>query len=224
MHIGRQLVVGHHLVAHESMVRRRWTPDQDFRPGVEHGLSALSGTVAERDNERASTPFGYVRKDTAMTNRLNVIELLERDHRMIDQLAEQLDDADDPSEIRRLFLRIVEELSAHEAAEQEVLFPAFRSMVDASSDHTLDHRMGEHEELNELLAEMRTLPPDGFAFVKRGSALLLFQIEEETVFERMRAALTADQLAELGGRAVIAKQHCPAFPHDHPKVAGQTTH
>jgi iron-sulfur cluster repair protein YtfE (RIC family) len=173
----------------------------------------------------ASTPFGYFRKDTAMTHRLNVIEMLERDHRLIDQLAEQLDDADDPSEMRRLFLRIVEELSAHEAAEQEVLFPAFRSMVDASSDHTLDHRMGEHEELNELLAEMRTLPPDGFAFVKRGSALLLeikghFQVEEETVFERMRAALTADQLAELGGRAVIAKQHCPAFPHDHPKVAG----
>lgn len=159
-----------------------------------------------------------------MTPRLNVIELLERDHRLIDQLAEQLDDADDPSEIRRLFLRIVEELSAHEAAEQEVLFPAFRSMLETSEDDTLDRRMGEHQELNELLAEMRTLAPDGFAFIKRGSALLLeikghFLIEEETVFAPMRAALGADHLADLGGRAIAVKQHSPAFPDDHPKVA-----
>jgi hemerythrin superfamily protein len=159
-----------------------------------------------------------------MTRRLNVIELLERDHRLIDQLAEQLDDTTDPSEIRRLFLRLVEELSAHEAAEQDVLFPAFRSMVEAAGEETVDRRVGEHQELNELLAEMRTLAPDCFAFAKRAGALLMeikdhFLIEEETVFARMREALDADQLAELGARAIIVKQHSPAFPHDHPQVA-----
>jgi hemerythrin superfamily protein len=159
-----------------------------------------------------------------MTNRIDVIELLLSDHRMIDGLAEQLDGSDDPAEIRRLYLRIGEQLAAHEAAEQQVLYPAFRASLDMADDDTLDHRMGEHEELNGLLAEMRTLAPDGFDFTKRGSALLLevkghFQREEESVFARMRDVFSADELAELGTRALAAKQHSPAFPDDHPHVA-----
>lgn len=159
-----------------------------------------------------------------MTNRIDVIELLLSDHRMIDGLAEQLDAAEDPAVIRRLYLRIGEELAAHEAAEQEVLYPAFRASLASAGDDTLDHRMGEHEELNGLLAEMRTLAPDGFDFTKRGSALLLdvkghFEREEESVFARMRDAFSADELAELGTRALAAKQHSPAFPDDHPHVA-----
>lgn len=159
-----------------------------------------------------------------MTNQIDVIELLERDHRLIDGLAEQLDGTDDPVEIRRLYMRIVEELSAHEAAEQQVVFPAFRAKFEAAGSDTLVHRMGEHEELNELLAEMRSLAPDSFAFTKRGSALLLevkghFQLEEETVFARMRAALGPDELAELGSRAIAVKKHSPAFPDDHPHLA-----
>jgi iron-sulfur cluster repair protein YtfE (RIC family) len=159
-----------------------------------------------------------------MTETIDVIELLERDHRMIDDLAEQLDTADDPTEIRRLYMRIVEELSAHEAAEQQVVFPAFRATFEAAGTDTLSHRMGEHEELNEMLAEMRGLAPDCFAFTKRGSALLLevkahFQLEEESVFARMREALSADALVELGTRALAVKKHSPAFPDDHPHVA-----
>ena len=180
---------------------------------------------AARDNERGEHAVRASRKgscDDPPDRRAS--SSLERDHRLIDELAEQLDDADDPAEIRRLFLRIVEELSAHEAAEQEVVFPAFRAMLETADDDTLAHRMGEHEELNELLAEMRSLAPDGFGFIKRGSALLLeikghFLLEEESVFAPMRAALSADELAELGSRAIAVKQHSPAFPDDHPKVA-----
>lgn len=160
-----------------------------------------------------------------MTNQIDAIELLLDDHRLIDGLAEQLDATDDPTEIRRVFLRIVEELAAHEAAEQEVVFPAFRAALAAADDDTtVAHRMGEHEELNELLAEMRELTPDCFEFTKRGSALLLevkahFQREEESVFARMRASFSADELAELGSRVLVVKQHSPAFPADHPRLA-----
>jgi hemerythrin superfamily protein len=162
-------------------------------------------------------------KGQTMAQPTDIIELLERDHRMIDKLAEQLDTNDDPAEIRRLFLRLVDELAAHEAAEQQVLFPAFRALA-APGDETLGRRMGEHEELNELLAEMRCLAPDGHAFVKRGSALLLevkghFEREEETVFARMRAALGVEELNELGRLAIAAKEHSPAFPDEHPRLA-----
>ena len=159
-----------------------------------------------------------------MTDHVDGIELLLHDHRKIDGLAGQLDATDDPAEIRRLFLRIVEELAAHEAAEQQVVFPAFRAKLDTGDDHVLADRMGEHEEMNQLLTEMRSLTPDCFGFAKRGSALLLdikghFLREEETVFARMRAALSADELSELGSRILDVKRHSPAFPDDHPRVA-----
>jgi len=152
-----------------------------------------------------------------MPNQIDVIDLLLGDHRLIDGLAEQLEAADDPAEIHRLFVRIVEELAAHEAAEQEVVFPAFLAALEVADDTTVAHRMGEHEEMNELLAEMRVLPTDCFGFIKRGSALLLdvkahFHREEESVFDRMRATFSADELTELGRRALIAKDHSPASP------------
>jgi hypothetical protein len=105
-----------------------------------------------------------------------------------------------------------------------VVFPAFGAALEMADDDTLARRMGEHEELNELIAEMRSLAPDCFGFTKRGSALLLeieghFLREEETVFARMRDSFSADELAELGSRVLAAKQHAPAFPDDHPRVA-----
>ncbi|MGD9996746.1 MAG: hemerythrin domain-containing protein [Ilumatobacteraceae bacterium] len=154
---------------------------------------------------------------------IDIIELLERDHRVIDGLVAELDEATDAAAIRRIFLRIVDELSAHETVEHEVLYPAFHAAV-ADADGILAHRVAEHEELNELLDEMRGLAPDGFAFLKRGSALLLelqghFQSEEQTVFERMRRELGREALVELGRRAIIARSHAPAFPAEHRTLA-----
>jgi Hemerythrin HHE cation binding domain len=159
-----------------------------------------------------------------MSDQIDAVELLLRDHRLIDGLAEQLDTVDDPTEIRRLYLRIVEELAAHETAEQEVVFPAFRAALPSGGDATLTNRMGEHEELNATLAEMRSLAPDCFEFTKRGSALLLeikghFLREEESVFARMRATMSADELAVLGSRVIAVKQHAPAFPEERPPTA-----
>jgi iron-sulfur cluster repair protein YtfE (RIC family) len=143
-----------------------------------------------------------------MAQQIDIIELLERDHRRINDLVEQLEEAEDPGEIRALYLRIVDELSAHEAIEQQVVFPAFHTAFAADADNTLAHRMGEHEEMNEMLVEMRSLAPNGFAFIKRGSALLLeikshFLIEEETVFARMKQGFAADELVELAREALI---------------------
>ena len=123
----------------------------------------------------------------------------------------------------RRWRRRISTSSALSAAEHEVVFPAFRASLTTSAEDVLDRRIGEHEEMNELLAEMRTLAPDGFSFTKRESAFVLeirehFRREEETVFAPMRQSFTADQLVELGDRASAAKQHSPAFPAEHPVI------
>jgi hemerythrin superfamily protein len=152
-----------------------------------------------------------------MPNQTDAIELLLRDHRSIDRLLEQLDAVVDPAVTRRLFLRIANELAAHEAAEQEVIFPAFEAALHLAHDDTLTHRTDEHDELNELIAEMRSLEPTSFAFSKRASALLLeikshFASEEESVFDRMRMLFSTDELVELGARMVAVKSRALTTP------------
>jgi iron-sulfur cluster repair protein YtfE (RIC family) len=150
-----------------------------------------------------------------MTDKMDAVELLLADHRMIDEFVERLDSTDDPNEIRDLFVRIVDEFAAHEAAEHEVVFPVLRAVEGMADDDMLGRRIGEHEELNTMLAEMRDLAPDGFGFTKRASALLLeikghFALEEETVFEQIRAALSADESSRLSLRILEVKERVRA--------------
>jgi hemerythrin superfamily protein len=88
-----------------------------------------------------------------MAEPLDVIELLIQDHRVIGQLLEQLGEEKQPDELRLLCLRLVDLLSAHEATEQQAVFPAFRSAVPAGGQEA-GNRLAEHEQINELLAEM----------------------------------------------------------------------
>jgi hemerythrin superfamily protein len=170
-----------------------------------------------------------------LTDPDDVIELLSRDHRALRGLLDQLDHEYDRAELSVLFSRIVHELAAHEAAEEQVVFPAFRTAIPAQQRDAA-HRMGEHEEINELLAEMRVLTPDDPGFEKRASALSLeleahFTAEEEDVFPRLKASLGHDELVDLGVRVLAVKQTAPPFPepefteHVHavraPKPAGE---
>jgi hypothetical protein len=71
--------------------------------------------------------------------------------------------------------------------------------------------VGEHDELNCMLREMKELDPSGFAFAKRGSALLLeleghFEREEQTVFAQLRALVPEAELISMGERAAVIKQ------------------
>jgi len=150
-----------------------------------------------------------------MFNEIDLIELLERDHRQIDALAQRLDSVEDPDEIRLLYLQIAEALRTHEAIEQQVLFPAFAELIDPD-DTTLDARVGEHQEVDALLMEMGYFDSADFAFMKRASALLLdleghFAREEETVFTLMREQTTREQRLELGRQALAIKVAAAVF-------------
>lgn len=142
-----------------------------------------------------------------MGTEIDLIELLERDHRRIDALAETLDTTSDTEEIRALFVQLLDAVLVHERIEREILFPAFLGVMADAEGTTIQARTGEHEELDELLEEMSRLDVDGYAFIKRGSALLLeleghFAREEESVFAPMRAKVPAAELVRLGRRAL----------------------
>lgn len=157
-----------------------------------------------------------------MTEPIDVVDLLLEDHQVLRGLLARLDAADRPSELRNVYLLLVAELATHEAAEEEVVFPAFRAASPSGAKEALD-RMGEHEEVNELVEEMLRLPPSGHAFTKRACALVLdltahLDAEEELVFPILRDVLSREQLVDLVGRVASAKELAPAF-HDHHAAA-----
>lgn len=146
----------------------------------------------------------------------DAIDLLTRDHRMLERLLEQLDSENARARLWELFARISLELAAHEAAEQQIVFPMFRAVVPAKEREALC-RLGEHEEINELLAEMRVLTPDDSGFDKRVGALCLelqahFAAEEDEIFPCLEASMSHSDLVALGERVLAVKEAAPAFP------------
>jgi iron-sulfur cluster repair protein YtfE (RIC family) len=148
----------------------------------------------------------------------DVIDLLMADHLVLRSLLADLDASEQPSDMRGLYLRVVAELSSHEAAEEELVFPALLAAAPWAAHEALD-RIGEHGEVDELIDEMRRLSPAGHAFAKRACALVLdlgahLDIEEEIVFPLLRDALSPDQLVALAHQVMVVKERAPAF-HEH---------
>ena len=146
----------------------------------------------------------------------DVIELLVRDHQILLRLAEDLDREEEAARLATLFELFVRELAAHEAGEQQVVFPFYCDAV-LHGDIEARRRTDEHEEINELLAEMRRLTPDDVGFEKRAAALTVelethFAAEEEDVFPQLRASFTARDLVALGDRVRAVKKTAPPFP------------
>jgi hemerythrin superfamily protein len=145
-----------------------------------------------------------------MSEQIDVIDVLMRDHRLIRSLAERLDTVSDPVELGQVCEQIIDVLIPHERAEQTIVFPALQP-ANADLDESVRHRTSEHHEIDLLLDEMVALDPSGFAFTKRSSALVLelrdhFDVEEQTVFARLRETLATDALVRLAGEVCEFKQ------------------
>ena len=147
-----------------------------------------------------------------MTDQVDALELLLEDHARLVAIAERLDGCDDPDDAAALVRLFVDELTRHEAVERELVFPTFRDAFDdGDADESVERRLGEHEELDDVVAEMLALTPETYGFVKRASALLCdvrghFAREEESVFLRMRDGMTTEELAALGERIVALRE------------------
>ena len=145
-----------------------------------------------------------------------VVDLLTRDHQFLRGLVEELDKEENPARLSSLFDLLARKLAAHEAGEQQVVFPAFRDAVK-SNDDMARRRADEHEEINELLAEMRVLTAYDHGFEKRAGALCVqleahFAAEEEDVFPRLVSSISRAGLMALGDRMVAVQEAAPAFP------------
>jgi hemerythrin-like domain-containing protein len=158
----------------------------------------------------------------------NVIEILEHDHREVEDLFKQLEtlrgDTSDAANGRRKELtdRVTIELVRHSVAEEVLVYPR---VADKISEDEAKHARHEHAEAEETLARLEDLDPGDPAFDQELATLMeetRHHIEEEEgeMFAHMRQTFSEDELRTMGSRVEAFKKVAPTHPH--PNVPNET--
>jgi hemerythrin superfamily protein len=153
----------------------------------------------------------------------NVIEVLEHDHREVEQIFTELESLrgafTEEAKARRKAVteQVTLELVRHSVAEEVLVYPQVEKKVSAEE---AEHAREEHAEAEETLHRLEKLDADDPAFDDE-LAKLMGEIrhhiadEEGQMFAHMRQVIDFDELRKLGSRVEAFKKVAPTRPHSH---------
>jgi hemerythrin superfamily protein len=153
----------------------------------------------------------------------DVIEILEHDHREVEQMFSELESlrgATDEDSLKRrkdLVDQVTIELVRHSVAEEVLVYP---KVADKVSEEEVEHAREEHAEAEKTMARLDDLDPDDAAFDDELAELMReirhhIEDEEGRMFTHMRQTLDADELRKMGSRVEAFKKVAPTRPHPH---------
>jgi hemerythrin superfamily protein len=159
-----------------------------------------------------------------MSDQRDVIEILEHDHREVEQMFSELESltgATDEDSLKRrkdLVDQVTIELVRHSVAEEVLVYP---KVADKVSKEEVEHAREEHAEAEKTMARLDNLDPEDTAFDDELGELMReirhhISDEEGRMFTHMRQTLDADELRKMGSRVEAFKKVAPTRPH--PKV------
>jgi hypothetical protein len=151
----------------------------------------------------------------------DVIEVLEHDHREVEEMFAELESlrgaSTEEAKSRRKDLteQVTIELVRHSVAEEVLVYPEVDKKV---SKEEADHAREEHAEAEKTLQRLEKLDADDPAFDDELATLMgeirhHIEDEEGEMFVHMRQALDAGELRTLGGRVEAFKKVAPTRPH-----------
>ncbi|MDQ1746266.1 MAG: hypothetical protein QOD07_529 [Frankiaceae bacterium] len=154
----------------------------------------------------------------------DVIELLEHDHREVEEMFAEYERATDPQEKRTIVDRIIIELVRHSEAEEQAVYPLIRTHIE-NGDSIIEHEIDEHSQAERLMNDLDGMDPTDPQF-----GVLMQQLmtaikdhvaeEENVVFPQFRDAVSPEELDKLGTTVQALKKILPTHPHpmspDHP--------
>ena len=132
--------------------------------------------------------------------RMNAIELLESQHREVEDLFDRFEKADQAAAKRKLVEEISDKLAVHAAIEERHFYPAVK---DEQTEDLLMEALEEHLAVKRVLADLLDLKPADETFEPKVK-VLKEQIEhhvdeeEEELFPKVAKLLSKDQLEALG--------------------------
>jgi hemerythrin superfamily protein len=151
----------------------------------------------------------------------DVIEILEHDHREVEEMFAELESlrgasTDDARSRRKAVTeQVTIELVRHSVAEEVLVYPQVDAKVSAQEAERARH---EHAEAEETLQRLEKLDADDPAFDDE-LATLMREIrehiaeEEGQMFAHMRQVIDEDDLRKLGASVEAFKKVAPTRPH-----------
>jgi hypothetical protein len=153
---------------------------------------------------------------------MDVVELITRRHREMEDLLDRLEGAETADERTDLLWQVTRHLAVHMAVEERVLFPAVREDLadvdpETFSDDVLEN-LEEHHVLKTLLDELHDMDPADERFPAKAEVLAEqvehhHEEEEEGVLAGLKEHWDAERRAAVGADFAAAEEHAPTRPH-----------
>jgi len=144
------------------------------------------------------------------------LELLKQDHQAVKDLFDQIDDAEDGKQRKKLFDQIDTQLNIHAHIEETVFYPEMQK-IDQLKD-MVEEALAEHQEVKTLLEKIEGLDPEAEQFSASLEELMEnvehhVAEEEDEMFPKVRERCDQATLDRLGDQLESAKgkQHRQAI-------------
>jgi len=135
----------------------------------------------------------------------DVVELIEQDHRAVEQLFGQFEASNDAA----IAEQICEELTKHTRAEESAVYPVFRSRLSDGMD-LIGEAESEHDQARQLIGRVRnTTDPNHLAslMLELKEAIRHHVHEEETeILPQARTEMSGAALGELAEQFEASKR------------------
>jgi hemerythrin superfamily protein len=148
---------------------------------------------------------------------MDAVELLEHDHRMVEQLFRDYGAAASDSQRRAVVDVMIRELSKHAALEELMVYPLAKKVLP-DGEQEIDEHLAEHMTVKKLLLQLDKLDERD---ERKGELMQQLQNADEEhvqedegeMFPRLREHTDSEALTELGEALDKGKQTAPTRPH-----------
>ena len=148
--------------------------------------SARSSTAKRTTTAKKATTT----RKAAQPKTMDAIAVLKADHKMVDEMFTQFENAKSESQKRTLTNKIIMALKVHTQIEEEIFYPACRGEIE---DDMLDEAKVEHNSAKQLMAEIEVMQPGDELYDAKVTVLGEYvrhhvQEEEKEMFPQARKA------------------------------------
>jgi hemerythrin superfamily protein len=133
---------------------------------------------------------------------MNALDLLKKDHDKVKELFSEYDtlsgDGARKNEVAQTVLR---ELEMHSRVEEDIFYPAMRARSGKEGKQIVKHSYSEHQEIDDLVAELKTIDPSDPDFNDKFQELMEDveeHIEEEETEMFPKAQVLGKELEAIG--------------------------
>jgi hemerythrin superfamily protein len=134
---------------------------------------------------------------------MKATDLLKKQHRQVEKLFKQAENAKQGRQRRELMDQIAQMLKLHTQIEEEIFYPAVRELGTSKAEEMIDEAFEEHHVVDLVLAELPRVDPEDERFEAKMtvlSELVEHHVEEEEgeLFPMAEKKLGAERIKELG--------------------------